>query len=189
MNRILSPVKPEEAMLHPLGEQNQDKATPISAESGDNGSRIITDFYLQPGHLFVSDIQANVLTILGSCVSVALWDPETNIGGINHFMLPFGSKIVKPTPRFGNHATAMLIEKIENMGGRADRLRAKIFGGAHILGIKNKSKIDLGRQNIEAAFSILEENGIRVIAQDVGGNKSRKLIFSVTDGAAWVKIF
>src|SRR4051812_50175375 len=44
--------------------------------------------YLLPGELHASAEQTQVTTILGSCVSVCLWDQKLRIGGMNHFLLP-----------------------------------------------------------------------------------------------------
>src|SRR5262249_44811038 len=80
---------------------------------------------LAPGRLFVSATPAQVSTILGSCVSVCLWDPEARAGGINHFLLPEG---VPASPRFGQSAVPLLIQGVLDLGARRTRLRAKVFG-------------------------------------------------------------
>ena len=43
---------------------------------------------LGPGELFFSRTPATIVAVLGSCVAVALWDPETSAGGMNHYLLP-----------------------------------------------------------------------------------------------------
>ena len=63
--------------------------------------------YLAPGRLYVSSADAQVTTILGSCVAVCLWDPQARVGGVNHFLLPSGRPA---SPRFGDAAMAELID-------------------------------------------------------------------------------
>ncbi|MEQ1517303.1 MAG: chemoreceptor glutamine deamidase CheD, partial [Usitatibacteraceae bacterium] len=41
-----------------------------------------------PGEYFVTDEDMVIVTVLGSCVSACIRDPELGIGGMNHFMLP-----------------------------------------------------------------------------------------------------
>ena len=60
-----------------------------SGEAVDGAKR----FYLHPGRLLVSTEPAAVTTILGSCVSVCLWDESRGIGGMNHHLLPDGEGV------------------------------------------------------------------------------------------------
>ena len=45
----------------------------------------------------------------------------------------------------------------------------------------------LGQKNVEVARQILIAEGIPVVAEDVDGERGRKLIFQTHDGAAWVR--
>ena len=141
--------------------------------------------YLHAGHMVVSREPCRVTTVLGSCVAVALWDPSSGIGGVNHFLLPQGSD----SARFGNVAVRTLIREVVAAGGRRRLLQAKLFGGACVLrafkGVG--SGTHLGQKNVEVARQILIEEGIPVIAEDVEGDRRRKLIFQTHDGAAWVR--
>lgn len=126
-------------------------------------------------------------TILGSCVSVCLWDPERKIGGINHYLLPNFSATGVASPRFGDIAIKELIEKLLALGARKLRLRSKIFGGACVLAAFQDRQDHLGGKNIRVARTRLEEEGIPLISHDVGGRRGRKLIFHTDDGAVWVR--
>jgi len=48
----------------------------------------MSQLYLFPGQFVVMSEKATVTTVLGSCVSVALFDPKKRIAGMNHFLLP-----------------------------------------------------------------------------------------------------
>jgi chemotaxis protein CheD len=141
--------------------------------------------YLHAGHMVVSREPCRVTTVLGSCVAVALWDPSSGIGGVNHFLLPQGSD----SARFGNVAVRTLIREVVAAGGRRRLLQAKLFGGACVLrafkGVG--SGTHLGQKNVEMARQILIDEGIPVTAEDVEGDRGRKLIFQTHDGAAWVR--
>jgi chemotaxis protein CheD len=141
--------------------------------------------YLHAGHMVVSREPCRVTTVLGSCVAVGLWDPSSGVGGVNHFLLPQGSD----TARFGNVAVRMLIREVVAAGGRRRLLQAKVFGGACVLrafkGVGTGTH--LGQKNVEVARQILIDEGIPVAAEDVEGDRGRKLIFQTHDGAAWVR--
>lgn len=145
--------------------------------------------YLHAGHLIVSRDPCRVTTILGSCVAVALWDPVTGVGGVNHFLLPCWTGSDIESPRFGNVAVRALIREVVAAGGRRRSLQAKLFGGACVLrafrGTGNGSH--LGRKNVDVARQILLDEGIPLTAEDVDGVRGRKLIFQTHDGAAWVR--
>jgi GGDEF domain-containing protein/chemotaxis receptor (MCP) glutamine deamidase CheD len=87
--------------------------------------------YLYPGGIFAADPRPHrVTTVLGSCVSVCLWDRVRGVGGINHFLLPLWNGDGLPTPRYGNIAIAALIDRMLALGCSRENLRAKLFGGA-----------------------------------------------------------
>ena len=139
--------------------------------------------YLHAGHMVVSREPCRVTTVLGSCVAVALWDPTSGVGGINHFLLPQGTD----SPRFGNVAVRTLIREVVAAGARRRSLQAKVFGGACVLRAFKSGASHLGQKNVEVAQQILIDEGIPVAAQDVEGERGRKLIFQTHDGAAWVR--
>ena len=167
--------------------------TPLTKQNlnGDSATvHIIGDrskYYLHPGQLFVSHESYAVTTILGSCVSVCLWDPFTKIGGINHFLLPMDVGDDQASLRFGNLAVRELIEEVLAVGGEQARLRAKLFGGACVLEAFRSRENHLGTKNVKIAREVLDAVDIPIIGEDVGGNRGRKLIFHTDDGSAWVK--
>ena len=57
--------------------------------------------FLQPCTIFVHREEHWVSTILGSCISLCLWDPKLGAGGINHYMLPLWNGEGLPTPNTG----------------------------------------------------------------------------------------
>lgn len=143
--------------------------------------------YLHAGHIFVSKAPCRVTTILGSCVSVGMWDPVSRIGGLNHFLLPHWAENGLSGPRYGNVAVRKLIESLVDAGGRRKHFMAKLFGGACVLQAFQKGGGHLGKRNVQVAREVLMEEGIPVCAEDVEGERGRKLIFQTHDGTAWVR--
>ncbi|HET9359830.1 MAG TPA: chemotaxis protein CheD [Vicinamibacterales bacterium] len=143
--------------------------------------------YLHAGHLLVSRTPCRVTTVLGSCVSVGIWDPAAGIGGLNHFLLPHGAAQGARVTRYGTAAMRALIDAVLAAGGRRNGLQAKLFGGACVLRSFQKSGWHLGTQNVAVARAVLLDEGIPLVAEDVEGERGRKLIFQTHDGSAWVR--
>lgn len=137
--------------------------------------------YLLPAALFASDEPVLVNTILGSCVSVCLWDPRLQIGGINHFMLPLWNGKGLPSPKYGNIAIQKLLERMLYLGCEQAELQAKVFGGGEIL-VTTHDSFQIGQRNIGIAFDLLKELRIPVKGQSVGGSYGRKILFDTFTG-------
>lgn len=137
------------------------------------------------GEVFASDSPALVATVLGSCVAACLYDPVACIGGMNHFMLPQANRETT-SAAFGIHAMELLINKIMRLGGDRRRLQAKVFGGANVLALQG-AELQVGQRNIAFVRQFLEDEGISLVAQRVGGNQGVKLCFYTAIGRALVK--
>lgn len=143
------------------------------------------EYYLYPGSLLVEDIPHIVTTVLGSCVSVCLWDTVTKTGGINHYMHPLCDGCDTPSLKYGDIAIRELIERASKKGGKKN-LIAKVFGGANVLQQSNDS-LAVGVKNIEIAKSILKDHDIPIISSDIGGNIGRKIVFHTDTGDVFVQ--
>jgi chemotaxis protein CheD len=145
--------------------------------------------YVHPGHLFVSATPAVATTILGTCVAVCLFDDVAGIGGLNHYMLPTAPRAGEESAKFGDVAIRQLVAALCGLGAVRQRLEAKVFGG--MTGRSDQVGLlkDLGARNVAVAMESLGELGIPVVAQDVRGPRSRKLIFQTAEGRAWVRHF
>ncbi len=143
--------------------------------------------YLFPGRLVVAAEPCAVTTILGSCVAVCLWNPILRTGGVNHYLLPHRAGSHQASARFGNLAIERLIAEMLALGGHRRDLQAKIFGGAHILAAAPDESTHLGARNVRVARELLQRENIPLVAEDVGGQGGRKLIFHTHDGSVWVR--
>jgi chemotaxis protein CheD len=141
--------------------------------------------YLLPGQLHASAEPCQIKTILGSCVSICLWDKRRSAGGMNHFLLPTSREAEPHSLRFADAATAELLERLRALGCRPPNLRAKIFGGAAIFQTRKRYALSLGAKNVAVALALMKDAGIPVIAQETGGAQGRKIIFNTDDGVAW----
>jgi len=133
------------------------------------------NYYLEPGYIFLAEKPTSISTVIGSCVSVCIYDRKRKVGGMNHFELPFATDSDQATARFGNVATITLIRMIIHDGSKIKNLEAQILGGAHNSKMSPK---DIGFENIMAVKKILTRERIRVTSEDVRGGKGRKIVFN-----------
>src|SRR6478736_1223088 len=118
--------------------------------------------YLLPANLSVVDRGSpqTMVTILGSSVSVGLWDRRGRAGGMNHYQLPRRGTGDEPSPRYGDVAIPALVRRLVALGAAQEDLRAKIFGGAQVAPSEDSSGQTLGAQNVQVAIELLEAAGV-----------------------------
>jgi chemotaxis protein CheD len=133
------------------------------------------DYFLKPGYIFMPSKPALISTVIGSCVAVCLWDRKRKVGGMNHFQFPSTAKQKEATAIFGNVATFALIRMMIKEGSKVKHLEAQIFGGAHDprLSLKN-----VGHENVRTARRVLAQARIRIVSEDIGGERGRKIVFN-----------
>ncbi len=154
----------------------------LDLPGGDGRAR--RSVYLHAGQVCASAEPSSVVTVLGSCVAVCLFDLQSGVGGMNHFLLPHAT-IRDRSPRFGGFATVRLLEQVLELGADRGRLQAKIFGGACVIDAFRAR--NLGTENVEVAAKALQEASVPVVEHDVGGQHGRKVVFHTDTGAAWVR--
>lgn len=135
--------------------------------------------YLYPGQWAYSEEEAELSTILGSCVGVALYDYKLKVGALNHYLLPRLKANEAESTRYGNIAMTTIIETMLKNGSDRKSLQAKIYGGASVLsGVTIGDGI--GASNIDLAIQILDEYRIPILEKNVGGTKGRKIYFNTS---------
>ncbi len=148
---------------------------------------------IYPGEYYITELDELIGTLLGSCVSICLHDPENKIGGMNHFMLP--GKISKmdifndENARYGITAINKIISEIIDKGASRKHLTAKIFGGGNILNLVNKNGKSsmIPTDNVRVAKLFMEVEDIPITAIDVGEDYTRKIIFDVESGKVYLR--
>lgn len=136
-------------------------------------------YYLEPGYIYCAKSRATVHTVVGSCVAVCLWDSQLSYGAMNHFVLPKVTDPKKATPRYGNVATAEVVNMMEKAGSKRTNLVAQILGGASP---KPGQPESLGSRNVSIAREVLQRKGVRIDSEDTGGTMGRKVVFDTATG-------
>lgn len=137
-------------------------------------------YVVQGTYYVTAHPEATLSTVLGSCISVCLFDPVAAIGGMNHFLLPTGRGTESGHIRFGVNAMERLINELLKSGAVKPRLQAKLFGGSRMSATLN----DIGRQNAAFAHSFLANEGIVSTSESLGGALARRVIFRPATGHA-----
>lgn len=124
---------------------------------------------------------------LGSCVGVAIYDPEARVGGILHYMLPTSTLDLEKAKRnpymFGDTGIPEFFKKAYELGAKKDRLRVVIAGGATV--IQGAGHFDIGNRNVTIARKLFWKNGILIAAEDVGKDFPRTLFLDIGSGRTW----
>jgi chemotaxis protein CheD len=126
-------------------------------------------------------------TVLGSCIAACLYDPVLGVGGMNHFMLPVGADPGNPTStRYGINAMELLISDLMKLGADRRRFQAKVFGGGHVLKIR-ESLDGVPQRNIDFVRQFLATEQIPIVREDVGGYQPRRVLFHTHTGKVFLK--
>lgn len=123
---------------------------------------------------------------LGSCVGIALYDQAAKVGGLAHILLA-DSKQFKNRDggineaKFADTTIPLLLKKMEKIGAKKNRVKAKIAGGSRLFSFQN-NELSVGDRNVMTTRKVLKELGIPLVAEDVGGNYGRSMRFYVDSG-------
>jgi len=139
---------------------------------------------VNPGEYYASREPLIIQTLLGSCVSACLYDREAQVGGLNHFLLASpkylksSTLITSDAGRYGIHAMELLINDLMKKGAKRTSLRAKVFGGASVLGFSGDDFFKVPELNQRFILEFLETERIPMEAGDLGGTRGRVIYFN-----------
>lgn len=129
---------------------------------------------------------------LGSCIGIAIRDPQTKIGGLAHIMLPDSTQIKSQTlnvPKFADTGTKELVNQLVKAGAGRARLVAKIAGGAQMFSFQGTGNemMAVGERNAQAVRKVLAELKIPILSEDCGLNYGRTVEFFPETGDYVIK--
>jgi len=150
------------------------------------------DRFLKPGEHAVGDARHRLRTLLGSCVSITLWQPERRVGAMSHFLLPRRARatVAKPQAldaRYGDEALALMLQGLARYGVAARQCVARLFGGGDMFPQQARPPHagragDVGRRNGEAARALLLELGVAITSESLFGIGHRRIEFDIASG-------
>ena len=141
--------------------------------------------YISQGeHAICSGPNQVIATLLGSCVSACLWDPQAGIGGMNHVLFVDDNANAAQVFGHGVNGMELLINGLIHEGAIRANLKAKVFGGARMI----EGLSDAGMRNGQFVLDFLSREGIEHVGGDLGGDKARRLEFWPGTGRARMKL-
>ncbi|GFE57275.1 chemotaxis protein CheD [Geobacter sp. AOG1] len=128
---------------------------------------------------------------LGSCIGIALYDPELRMGSLAHTLLPVsheGTQSTVKSAKFTDLAIDIMVEELVKSGCAKERLVAKLAGGASMFDSQYRSfRGDIGQRNVDSAKKTLAGHGIPLLAEDSGGDYGRTVEFHTSSGLMLIK--
>ncbi len=126
----------------------------------------------------------------GSCLGIAIVDPYAKVGGLAHVLLaaqPGGNPSGNPL-KYVDGAIEAMLAALAEAGCARGALLAKTAGGAHMFeAVPRSDGSNIGERNARAAREKLEQLGIPLVAEDVGGNYGRTIELEPDDGTLVVR--
>ena len=128
---------------------------------------------------------------LGSCIGICLWDPQLKLGALVHIMLPLNMEAGrKNTMKYADTGIKETLAQLLAKGARKDRIVAKIAGGAKMFEVAGDSNLgNIGARNIESVRMNLRKEGIKILAENVGGSVARTLSFYPSTGVGEIRAY
>ncbi len=114
---------------------------------------------------------------LGSCVAVAVHEPQLKIGGLAHIMLPGKPPRPGHNTKYAEHAIATLHEQVRKLGGKTDNLVTSVVGGANVL-----QEGDIPDKVIESVLDCLKRERLQLSGMRVGGIERRSVFLNIASG-------
>ena len=124
----------------------------------------------------VTDGETVTTSGLGSCVAVAIGDPQASVRGLLHAMLPTAGRSETPAPRPAKYVDSgieTLLEELAASGASRGRLEGRLVGGAEMLNLTEA----VGPRNVDRAEAVLEAAGVPIVGSDVGDTVGRTVRF------------
>ena len=146
--------------------------------------------HLAPGELLVTHEPQVVVTVLGSCVAVTMFDRESSLAAICHAMLVEPQRGESPLPgdplsfRYVNIVVPAMVSVYRRAGIDPRAIEVKLFGGGNVIGRARRAPETegIGDANIAAVRVQLARAGLIVTAESIGGRRGCKILFNTATG-------
>ena len=145
-----------------------------------------TDKHVGMGQIALGCGHTRLTAVLGSCVAVTMHSAKHEVGILAHVILAQSSGRNSPPGKFADTAIPEMLRMMENAQVPQSEIVARVAGGANIFG--RTGPLQIGNANIEAVTQLLDEAGIPVKAQDVGGNKGRRVSLDCQTGSLTIEM-
>lgn len=154
----------------------------------------IPEIFLCPGEFHLSTSPEIVTTVLGSCISVIMYDTEKCISMMSHNLMPTCGESSRckgdcvNVYKYAECSVKQMLKVFKSVGIPHRNVIIKLFGGSELInnGYRGKRMVSIGSRNIEVVKNIIEKEELKVVAQDLGGTAGRKIIFFTNTGEVFL---
>ena len=128
---------------------------------------------------------------LGSCIGLCFHDPRLRLGALLHIMLPLNMEAGRKNEmKYADTGIRETLKQMTAHGANKARITAKIAGGAKMFEVAGNGALgNIGQRNIESVRMTLRREGIRLLAENVGGSVARTLSFDAATGQGFIKAY
>ncbi len=123
-------------------------------------------------------------TAIGSCVVIAAYDSEKNLGVMAHVMLPGRApkSAYGESTRYAADAIEQMIKIITAQGANLCNLEVCLVGAGNIL---KKQDDTVCKDNIDSVAQLLKEKNIPVKAAVLGGTERKSISMDIESGSVY----
>lgn len=137
-----------------------------------------TRYLLHPGDVACGTRGDHFTTLLGSCVAVVLTDPKRTVGAMCHIVHVGEGRDAARNSSYGDAALDSMYALLRGRGIEPRLCEAYVYGGGNMFpGLFTQGHV--GSDNARWTLDALSHDGVRVLQQDLGGNRYRKLSWTV----------
>jgi chemotaxis protein CheD len=137
--------------------------------------------FVRPGFGLVRGSGGQLWSVVGSSVTVTLYDRKRRLGGMTHYVRPVRPCPEQSTPFFAAPAIIWLARQFLDSGSQSADMEAQLIGGACDLSHPDCIP-GLHERNVAVGLEILQKLRIWVSTMDVGGDRGRKVVFNPVTG-------
>lgn len=133
----------------------------------------LQQYYVGTGSFYVGETQPLILEAsLGTCVGLAIWDPDAGIGGLYHLLLaaPRASESDYQPEKYATTGLPIFFKALLRAGANRHNLKVWMAGGA-LVGPLDKYDLDLdiGGRTAERVMEFFADQDIKVAKSETGG--------------------
>ncbi|MHC4243681.1 MAG: chemotaxis protein CheD [Planctomycetota bacterium] len=123
-------------------------------------------------------------TAIGSCVVIAAYDSEKNLGVMAHVMLPGRApkSAYGESTRYAADAIEQMIKIISAQGANLCELEVCLVGAGNVL---KKQDDTICKNNIDSVVQLLKEKNIPVKAAVLGGIERKSISLDIESGSVY----
>ena len=150
----------------------------------------LPEVFLCPGEMHFATAPGRIGTLLGSCVAITAWHPQSHFGGMCHIVLPYRRNRpfgASPDGRYADEAVECFAYELRARRISTSDCQIKLFGGGNML-TGRSAGFDVGLRNVQAARQALQHYGFQVLIEQVGGFERRRLFLDLATGFVWLSL-